>query len=134
MIRLEAIGTVGKDAIVNTVNDKKVINFSIAVNEKLGNGEQKTTWVECAKWGEKTAVAEYIKKGGKVFVDGTPEIHTYTKQDGTTSTSLRLRVASIELLGSNQQQQHTTQDTAPAYTPSEQVQQKPIVNLDDLPF
>lgn len=127
MIRLEFIGTLGKDAIVKEVGDKKVINFSVAVNEHSTAGGEKTIWIECAKWGEKTGVAPFLKKGVKVFVDGRPEIKHYQKQDGTTGTSLTVQVASIELLGGNQQQ-----DAAPATVA--QPTQKTVDPLDDLPF
>ena len=35
MIKLMVIGNLGKDCIVNTVNGKNVINFSIAHTEKF---------------------------------------------------------------------------------------------------
>lgn len=131
MIKLIAIGHLGKDAIVNNVNNKNVINFSVAHTEKFkdkdGNQREKTIWIECAKWGENTGVAPYLKKGTQVYVEGNADIKTYTKQDGTTSANITLQVASIQLLGGNTQQQQA----APAATP--QVQQ-PVADLDDLPF
>ena len=113
MLKMEIIGHLGKDAVVNNVNGKSVINFSVAHTEKYkdqqGNQQSKTTWVECSKWGDNTAVAPYLKKGGQVFCEGTPEVKTFQKQDGTTGTSLTLRVMNLQLLGSpeggNQQQQ-----------------------------
>lgn len=104
MLKLEVIGHLGKDAIVNNVNGKNVINFSVAHTEKFkdaqGNAQSKTTWVDCAKWGDSTAVAPYLKKGGQVFVEGTPEVKTFAKQDGTQGVSLTLRVVNLQLLGS----------------------------------
>jgi single-strand DNA-binding protein len=105
MLRLQAIGNLGKDCITNTVNGKTVMNFSIAHTEKSkdaqGAQKDKTTWVECAYWSEKTGVAPYLKKGVLVYVEGTPELRTYTKNDGTNGTSLNLRVNNVQLLGSN---------------------------------
>jgi single-strand DNA-binding protein len=100
MVQLQLIGALGKDATVNTTqNGKTVINFTVAVN--TGYGENKTTlWVDCSKWGEKTGVADFLKKGTKVYVSGEPALKSYQKQDGTTGTSLSLTVANIELLGS----------------------------------
>ncbi len=34
-----------------------------------------------------------------MYVEGTPEVRTYTKNDGTTGVSLTLRVLSVQLLG-----------------------------------
>jgi single-strand DNA-binding protein len=65
MVRMQAIGNLGKDAVTNTVNGKTVINFTVAHTEKgrdrdaQGNPKDKTIWVDCAYWTEKTAVAQY---------------------------------------------------------------------------
>ena len=103
MIKLQVIGNLGKDCITNTVNGKSVMNFSVAHTEKFkdsqGVQKDKTTWVDCAYWSDRTAVAPYLKKGTQVYVEGTPEVRTYPKNDGTTGVSLTLRVLSVQLLG-----------------------------------
>lgn len=104
MIKLQAIGNLGKDCVTNTVNGKNVINFNVAHTEKFrdaqGNQKDKTIWVECAYWTDRTGIAPYLRKGTQVYVEGTPDIRTYSKNDGTTGVSLTLRVLSIQLLGS----------------------------------
>lgn len=104
MIKLQVIGNLGKDCITNTVNGKSVMNFNVAHTEKFrdnqGVQKDKTIWVECAYWSDRTAVAPYLRKGTQVYVEGTPEVRTYTKNDGTTGVSLTLRVQSVQLLGS----------------------------------
>jgi single-strand DNA-binding protein len=104
MIKLQVIGNLGKDCITNTVNGKSVMNFTVAHTEKFrdssGSQKDKTIWVECAYWSDRTAVAPYLRKGTQVYVEGTPEVRTYTKNDGTTGVSLTLRVQSVQLLGS----------------------------------
>jgi single-strand DNA-binding protein len=98
------IGHLGRDAVVKVVGETSVINFSLAHTEsfkdRTGTKQEKTTWVECAKWGDNTAVAAYLNKGGQVFVEGTPEIRMFEKTDGTNGTSLVLRVLNLQLLGS----------------------------------
>lgn len=103
MIKLQAIGHIGRDAELKNVGGKNVINFSIAHSEKNKDGQEKTIWIDCAKWGETTGILPFLKKGTKVFVDGNPDLRTYTKTDGTTATILTLRIAHIELLGGQQQ-------------------------------
>jgi single-strand DNA-binding protein len=104
MIKLQVIGNLGKDCVTNAVNGKNVINFSVAHTEKFrdaqGNQKDKTIWVDCAYWTEKTGIAPYLKKGTQVYAEGTPELRTYPKNDGTTGVSLTLRVQSVQLLGS----------------------------------
>jgi single-strand DNA-binding protein len=103
MIKLQVIGNLGKDCIVNTVNGKNVINFTVAHTEKYrdsqGNNQEKTTWVDCAYWTDRTAVSPYLTKGKQVFVEGTPEVRTFNRNDGTPGASLSLRVRDIQLLG-----------------------------------
>ena len=105
MIKLQVIGNLGKDCITNTVNGKNVINFNVAHTEKFrdsqGNQKDKTIWVECAYWTDRTGIAPYLKKGTQVYAEGTPEVRTYPKNDGTTGVSLTLRVGSVQLLGAS---------------------------------
>jgi len=103
MVKMQVIGNLGKDSIVNNVNGRSVINFSVAHTEKIkdqqGNMKDKTLWVECAYWTDRTAVAPYLKKGTQVYVEGIPDIRTYTTNDGRSGASLVLRVQSVQLLG-----------------------------------
>jgi single-strand DNA-binding protein len=103
MIKMQVIGNLGKDCVVNTVNGKNVINFTVAHTEKYkdsqGNNQEKTTWVDCAYWTDRTAVAPYLQKGTQVFVEGAPEVRSFTRSDGTAGASLSLRVKEVQLLG-----------------------------------
>ncbi len=147
MIKLQVIGNLGKDAIVNNVNGKSVINFTVAHTEKFkdaqGNQKDKTTWVDCAYWTDRTAVAPYLKKGTQVYVDGQPDVRTYTTQDGRNGATLSLRVASVQLLGSKPGEGGGSQDNGSGYTAAPAYSQPataaPSANeitepLDDLPF
>jgi single-strand DNA-binding protein len=104
MIKLQVIGNLGKDCLTNIVNGKNVINFNVAHTERFrdaqGNQKDKTIWVECAYWTDRTGIAPYLRKGTQVYVEGTPEVRTYPKNDGTTGVSLSLRVLNVQLLGS----------------------------------
>lgn len=103
MIKLQVIGHLGKDCIVNNVNGKNVINFSVAHTEKYkdaqGVQKDKTLWVECAYWTDRTAIAPYLKKGQLVFAEGTPDMKTYTTNDGKQGASLTLRISMVQLIG-----------------------------------
>lgn len=103
MIKLQIVGNLGKDCIVNDVNGKKVINFSVAHTERYkdsqGTQRERTTWVECAYWTDRTAVAQYLTKGKMVYAEGTPEADAYTRKDGQPGATLRMRVQSLQLLG-----------------------------------
>ena len=102
MIKMQIIGNLGKDCMVNTVNGKNVINFTVAHTEKYkdsqGNQQEKTTWVDCAYWTDRTAVAQYLTKGKQVYVEGQPEVRSFQRNDGTPGASLSMRVRDIQLL------------------------------------
>ena len=103
MIKMQVIGRLGKDCVVNTVNGKNVINFTVAHSEKYkdsqGTLQEKTIWVDCAYWTDRTAVAPYLQKGTQVFVEGQPEARSFQRNDGTPGSSLSLRVREVQLLG-----------------------------------
>ena len=104
MIKLQVIGHLGRDAEVNTVNSKTVINFNVAHSEKWkddqGQQKEKTVWVQCAYWTDKTGIVPYLLKGAQVWVEGQPEAKSYQAKDGTTGVNLTVRVGSVQLLGS----------------------------------
>jgi len=104
MIKMQVIGRLGKDCVVNAVNGKNVINFTVAHSEKYkdsqGTNQEKTIWVDCAYWTDRTAISPYLLKGTQVFVEGSPEVRSFTRQDGTGGASLSLRVREVQLLGS----------------------------------
>ncbi|MBE7173157.1 MAG: single-stranded DNA-binding protein [Williamsia sp.] len=142
MIKLQVIGNLGKDCITNSVNGKTVMNFTVAHTEKFkdaqGNQKDKTTWVDCAYWSDRTGVAPYLKKGTQVYVEGTPELRTYTKNDGTQGSSLTLRVMSVQLLGGNRGVD-SMQDNSSGPSYSSQPASVPSSSdigdqTDDLPF
>ncbi|MBZ5859181.1 single-stranded DNA-binding protein [Flavihumibacter profundi] len=103
MIKLQVIGNLGRDCVTNNVNGRTVMNFTVAHTERYkdaqGNQQERTIWVDCAYWSDRTAIAPYLKKGTQVYVEGTPEVRTYPKTDGSTGASLSLRVQSVQLLG-----------------------------------
>jgi single-strand DNA-binding protein len=145
MIKMQIIGRLGKDCVVNTVNGKNVINFSVAHSEKYkdsqGTQQEKTIWVDCAYWTDRTAVAPYLTKGTMVFVEGQPEARSFQRNDGTPGASLSLRVRDLQLLGgrsdsggnySNNAATNTASSSSSATTiPSPSDITEPI---DDLPF
>jgi len=105
MIKLQIIGNLGKDCIVKEVNGKNVINFSVAHTERFkdaqGNPKERTTWVECAYWTDRTGIAPYLVKGRTVYAEGAPEADAYTNKEGQAAATLRMRVQTVQLLGGN---------------------------------
>ncbi|MBK8494590.1 MAG: single-stranded DNA-binding protein [Ferruginibacter sp.] len=149
MIKLQIIGNLGKDCIVKEINGKHVINFSVAHSERFkdaqGNQKERTTWVECAYWTDRTAIAPYLLKGTTVFAEGSPEADPYTNKEGQAAATLRMRVQNIQLLGSNKEGQgsgsgnvsNTGNATNTGMPTSPVVRTEPAnepAPVDDLPF
>jgi single-strand DNA-binding protein len=105
MIKLQVIGNLGADCIQKEINGKTVINFNVAHSEKYkdaqGNLKERTTWVNCAYWTDKTAIAQYLTRGKTVYAEGSPEADPYTNKEGQPAATLRMRVQNIQLLGGN---------------------------------
>jgi len=144
MIKLQVIGNLGKDCTVNTVNGKNVINFNVAHTEKYkdaqGTPKERTTWVECAYWTDRTGIVPYLRKGTHVYVEGTPDVRTYTTQDGRQGTALSLRIINVQLLGSRNNNEggdgSTYQHPPSSYSSTASVPSSTDIQepADDLPF
>ena len=146
MIKLQIVGNLGADCMLKEVNGKNVINFNVAHTEKFkdsqGNLRERTTWVNCAYWTDRTAVAQYLKKGKLVYVEGSPEAEAYSNKDNQPAATIKLRVRDLQLLGGSldggQENSNAGSSSNSNYN-SGSVSTKPVAaNLDDaaddLPF
>ncbi len=107
MYKTILLGNIGKDCVVNTVNGKSVCNFSVAQTEKYkdaqGTQHEKTRWFDCALWRDNTSIAQYLKKGTKVLLEGQVDVKQFQRQDGTQGVGMTLRVSNLTLLGGNKE-------------------------------
>ncbi|MBC7845594.1 MAG: single-stranded DNA-binding protein [Flavobacterium sp.] len=138
MQTLTIVGHVGNDAEVKDLGTTQVINFSLAVTEKIKN-ENVTTWYKCAYFSNNVAIAPWLTKGSLIGLTGKPEIEIYKTGQGETKANLKCIVANIKLYSSTKErtapQQPTQQDPAPVRQPMDnkaptQKEEEP----DDLPF
>ena len=145
MIKLQIVGNLGADCIQKEVNGKNVINFNVAHTEKFkdaqGNLKERTTWVNCAYWIDRTAVAQYLKKGKQVYVEGTPEAEAYTNKENQPAATIKLRVRDLQLLGGNTDgsQGNSNPSSLSSSSPSSSHSNSPVhaeaeEPADDLPF
>lgn len=98
------VGRLTKDAVVNTLPDnRKVVNFCIAVNDRFrskkgGERVKRTSYFNCAYWlGE--AVAEHLKKGVLVQVEGRVFATAFISTDGEAKASLNCHINNLKLHG-----------------------------------
>lgn len=119
MLKMQVIGYLGRDAEVTEINPEKMaIKFSVAHTYK-----DKTVWVECTIFRKPNnlGIAQYLKKGTQVYVDGPPSVHAYTTSTGEVAGKMQLIVNDVQLLGSKSADQS-------------QPQAQTELPKDDLPF
>lgn len=94
------LGNVGKDPEIRTTNSGEIVaNFSIAVSEKR-KGTENTVWFNCVAFGKTAQVVEnYVKRGGKVLVQGRIQTREYEK-NGTRHQAWEVLVNQLSLEGS----------------------------------
>ena len=84
------VGNLGKDPEVRTTQDgQKIVNFTLATSETWndrasGERKEKTEWHRVVIFNENLAtIAEkYLRKGGKVYVEGALQTRKWTDQSG----------------------------------------------------
>lgn len=101
MIKLHLTGHLGQNATEHTVNGKKVLNFSVAHNERFKNAQgvqqERTVWVNCAMW-EPGGVSNFLTQGKAVYLEGIPSVNQYRTNAGEAKAEMKLRVTFLELL------------------------------------
>jgi single-strand DNA-binding protein len=100
------IGNLGKDPEVKfTPQGTPVAKFSLATNERFkdkdGNWQDRTEWHNITAWARTAEiVGEYVKKGSKVYIEGSLRTHSWDdKQTGQKKYMTEIVVNDLVLLG-----------------------------------
>ena len=111
--KVQLIGNVGKDPEVrSTSSGGRVADFSLATSRSwndagsAGGRQEKTEWHRCIAWNGRNGqgmgladiVDRYVKKGDKLFVEGSIEYRQWTDKEGQTRYTTELRVRELILL------------------------------------
>jgi len=105
MNRVFLMGRLTRDIELRTVSQKKVANFTLAVNEKRKNqkGEvvDNTHFFDITAW-ERIAenCAEYLGKGSPVLVEGKLQLEKWVTEDGQKRSRVRVRADRVQFLAS----------------------------------
>jgi single-strand DNA-binding protein len=130
MLKIQMIGHLGRDCVVQQHGTDSVINFSLCHTDKYkdasGQKYEKATWVSCSWWVESTNVAQYLKKGTLIWAEGIPEAKNWKDKQGESQAFLNMRVIKVELLGGKREGSPIGTMANPASTESS--------SDDDLPF
>lgn len=84
-----------------TGTGKAVGNFTVAVNRPFTNqqGERDADFINCVAWGKQAEnLANYMKKGSQIGVDGRLQSRTYENQQGQTVFITEVVADSVQFL------------------------------------
>ena len=82
--RVELLGRVGADPEMRySQSGTAVATLRLATDRRRQNGETEADWHSVVCWGKQAeAVAEYVKKGNRLFVAGSLAQNTFETEDG----------------------------------------------------
>ena len=92
------IGRLGNDPDVRTLlNGKEMCTFSLATSEswkdkETGEKKDRTEWhrVSCFNEGLVGVIKNYVKKGSRVYVEGTIRTNKFTDKEGIEKYSTQI--------------------------------------------
>src|SRR5262245_39666627 len=100
--KIQIIGNLGRDPELRyTPNGRPVASFTVAVNQstknrRTGGWVESTDWFRVSVWGERgERVAENLRKGSRVFVDGRFKAREYDDRDGQKRMSLDITADTV---------------------------------------
>ena len=99
------MGNLTRDPEVRFIpSGSAVCNFGMAVNRKFkradGQSGEETTFVDCEAWGKQAeTLAEYMRKGSPIFIEGRLKLDQWETQDGQKRNKLKVTVEGFQFLG-----------------------------------
>ena len=114
------VGNLGNDPDVKVAaNGNTVTNISVATSEKWkdaqGQQQERTEWHKITFFGRLAEIAgEYLKKGSKVYVEGSLRTEKYScKQTGTDKYSTGIIAKEMQMLDSRANDSFASPQSAP---------------------
>ena len=106
------VGRIGRDAELKEAGSTSLAAWALAVDSGYGQNKQ-TMWLDCSLFGARgEKVADYIKKGGRMFVSGE-----LSQRENNGKTYLKLNVQSFEFLDGKKDEAPAKAKPAPAPAP-----------------
>ena len=86
-----------------TPNQTAVVDFGLATNRKWtaqdGNQREETCFVDCRAFGRMAEnINKFFKKGKPIFLEGRLTFDSWTAQDGSKKSKLRVTVENFQFL------------------------------------
>lgn len=115
------IARLTRDAEFKTVGETNIASFSIAYSTGYGD-KKKSNYIDCVAFGKTAEVVKnYTKKGSQIGLEGSLEQESWDGQDGKKNYKTKIRIASIQLLGSKSDNQTANDSDVPSNVSTEDI-------------
>ena len=101
--RVELLGRVGADPEMRySQSGTAVTTLRVATDRRRQNGETEADWHSVVCWGKQAeAVAEYVRKGNRVYVAGSLAQNTFETEEGQRIHRTEIHAQEVVFLDSN---------------------------------
>ena len=98
------LGNIGKDPEVRETKAGNIVNLVMATSEKYtdksGQKQENTEWHNLVVFGKLAdVVAKYVKKGDKLYVEGSITTRKWEDKEGNTRYNTEIKVRDLTMLG-----------------------------------
>lgn len=117
MKKIFVTGNVGRDPETRYApNGESFVTFSLAVSSGT-KANPRTDWMEVSCNGKTAEVVQnYVRKGSKLLIEGTPSVNAYISKEGKPVGTLRIAASTIEFIGSRERAEEADSfESAPDY-------------------
>ncbi|MYA00633.1 MAG: single-stranded DNA-binding protein [Chloroflexi bacterium] len=100
--RVELLGRVGGDPeLRHTQGGTAVVQLRLATDRRRENGNDETDWHTVVCWAKQAeAVAEYVRKGERVYVSGRLQLQSWETDGGERRSRIEIHAQEVIFLGS----------------------------------
>ena len=101
--RVELLGRVGGDPEMRqSQGGTPITQFRMATDRRRQNGETEADWHSVVCWGRQAeAVAEYVRKGNRLYVSGSLAQNTFETEEGQRIHRTEVHAREVVFLDSN---------------------------------
>lgn len=138
--KVQIIGNLGRDPEMRFTQDgTPVTNFSVAVNDSWqgrdGEQRERTEWFRVVAWRRLAEISnEYLRTGGKVYVEGRLETQKWQDQEGNDRYTTELIARDLLMLGGRNDVDSPSDTRQEPVTDSANSTDNDEITADDLPF
>ena len=138
--KVQIIGNLGRDPEMRFTQDgTPVTNFSVAVSESWqgrdGEQRERTEWFRVVAWRRLAEISnEYLRTGGKVYVEGRLETREWQDKEGNDRYTTEVIARELLMLGGRDDVDPPSDTRQEPVAESSGSNDNDEITADDLPF